>query len=134
MSKVFISYHQRDSKLAEELRAALEQVGVSVWMDKSDVKPGENWRTAVMDAVRSADLILALVGTTESASSSWMSYELGFADAVGKPALLLYSNRHRAEDLPSELSTLARERFDPRAVADSVKPILQRLEELPSAA
>ncbi len=60
---VFLSYSAADHKFAERLREELRRHGLSVWIDKEDLKPGSEWQQQIQDAIRSADDILVLVGS-----------------------------------------------------------------------
>lgn len=63
MSKnVFISYPDKDRKLAEKLMRALQAEGISTtWVDKEVIEPGTNWQQRLEAAIGSADAIVVLV-------------------------------------------------------------------------
>jgi hypothetical protein len=62
MSKhVFISYPEKDRKLAEKLMRALQAEGIStIWVDKV-IEPGTNWQQRLEAAIESAQAIVVLV-------------------------------------------------------------------------
>jgi hypothetical protein len=43
MSSVFISYVSENRAAAEAIRTVLVENGVSVWMDRTELLPGQNW-------------------------------------------------------------------------------------------
>src|SRR5215469_18955273 len=48
---VFISYAREDRHLVDQLQRKLEDVGVRVWRDTTDLWPGEDWRAKIRDAI-----------------------------------------------------------------------------------
>jgi hypothetical protein len=60
----FLSYShsQQDRHIARQIADALQARGVNLFMDERTLKPGENWRKAVSDAIRNAEVIIAMVG------------------------------------------------------------------------
>ena len=58
---VFISYPEKDRKLAEKLTKSLQAEGISTtWVDKV-IEPGTNWQQRLEAAIGSADAIIVLV-------------------------------------------------------------------------
>ena len=82
--RLFLSHSARDAALANRLEKSLEKLGFSTFNPMRDVRHGEDWRGAVQTAIRRADVLLLLIGSPDSASSSWMGYEAGMAEALGK--------------------------------------------------
>jgi TIR domain/Trypsin-like peptidase domain len=81
-ARVFISYAHKDERLKEELVAALaplEREGrISVWHD-AEIRPGAVWQSAILDELRSADLVLLLISVSFLASEFIYSIELRHA-------------------------------------------------------
>lgn len=59
--RVFISYLHADAEPASALRNLCKQRGLDVWLDKSDLQVGENWKTALEAAVSKSDIFLILL-------------------------------------------------------------------------
>jgi hypothetical protein len=53
----FISYVREDSHEVDRLQAALEAAGVSVWRDRSNLWPGEDWRVKIRRAITENALV-----------------------------------------------------------------------------
>src|SRR5436190_242245 len=60
--KVFISYSRRDStEFAEELLALLEVAGFAPFLDRRDVKPGEEWERRLGGLIEQSDTVVFVV-------------------------------------------------------------------------
>jgi len=81
MSHVFVSYSRQDTPFVEELRDRLVASGFEVWTD-SVVRPGNDWRQEIDDAIRSAFVMLVVV-TPASKTSEYVTYEWAFALGLG---------------------------------------------------
>ena len=78
VDRVFISYAQRDSGIAERLVDALQSVGLSVWLDRESLAPGTLITEEISQAIQSADAVLVLV-TENSLASAWVQREIELA-------------------------------------------------------
>jgi hypothetical protein len=43
MAKIFVSYSRKDSKSAQKLVGALEELGLDVWVDWEEIAPAVDW-------------------------------------------------------------------------------------------
>jgi hypothetical protein len=59
--KVFISYAKENQAKAEEYYDFFTSEGVSPWMDKKKLLPGQNWEVEISRAFKNADLIVLLL-------------------------------------------------------------------------
>jgi hypothetical protein len=60
--RLFISYGRRDANaLAAQLHADLEAHGFQVWRDVTHIRAGGDWQFQVQDALRDADIVIALL-------------------------------------------------------------------------
>ena len=123
MPKVFISHAHRDADLAAAIRQALKKLGVDVFAPAVDISPSSNWRTSVKSAMETADALVVVVGSPDAAASSWVTYEVGMAEASGKPILLLASQDFSLSDLPIELSDHTAISFDPAKPAQTARVV-----------
>lgn len=48
---VFISYAREDSDHADQLQRILEAVGVRVWRDIGELRPGQDWKAGISQAI-----------------------------------------------------------------------------------
>jgi CheY-like chemotaxis protein len=61
--RIFVSYRRRDSAFAAQaLRYALRPPGHDVFLDTGTIAPGDAFRDVIRDALRTSELVLALVG------------------------------------------------------------------------
>lgn len=77
------------------VRRALEAKGVSTFSPDELDLPGQNMTEAMRDALTRVDLVVALVDSTKE--SNLVFYELGLAQALGKPAVVLLARDASAE-------------------------------------
>ncbi len=58
---VFISYSSGSRQWAEKLDEALRESGISTWLDKENLAPGDDWQKEIRQAIESADNIIMLI-------------------------------------------------------------------------
>ncbi len=75
---IFISYSSKDQEIAETIYQALEARGYKCWIACRDVHPGENFQEAIVQALRSAQVML-LVFTSNANNSDEIKKELVLA-------------------------------------------------------
>ena len=106
MRRVFLSHSRRDADLAAGIARELRKYGIEPFDVFESIAAGEDWRQTVKSAIRRAEGFVLIVSTPEAVSTSWSSYELGMAEALGKRALLLLSHNYAAAQLPLDLAGL----------------------------
>jgi hypothetical protein len=80
MSHVFISYVRESSAIVDRLASDLETLGVTVWVDRQRIRPGQRWRSAIRDATRSGTLFVACFSPAYATRhKSYMNEELTLA-------------------------------------------------------
>lgn len=80
MSKVFISYVRDNSEAVERLAADLNKHGVQVWLDHSDLKPGEIWADTIRRKIIEVDYFIACFSKEyNSRQKTYMNQELVLA-------------------------------------------------------
>jgi nucleoside 2-deoxyribosyltransferase len=126
MPKVFLSHSRRDGNLVATIARELRKHGVEAYLDES-MTPGDDFRRSIKAAIRKSDGFVLVVTSPDVAASSWTSYELGMAEALGKPILLLLSQNHSAAQLPSDLAGLPIAAFDPERPESMGREIVDRL-------
>lgn len=145
MSRIFITYRREDtSSQAGRIYDWLEeQYGDGVFKDIESIDPGRPWRAAIEDAVRSADVVLALIGPRwleelreRDGSDDYVRYELETAlrqDRRVIPLLVNGAAMPPAGQLPEGLRGLGeRQAFD---VSDArfrsdVEELIRRLDRV----
>ena len=59
--RVFISYASQNSQFADQIYIHLKNSGVSCWMAPHDIPPAESWLKAIMQAIRTCDVVMLLL-------------------------------------------------------------------------
>ena len=60
--KVFLSYgHDQNAPLVDRICSDLEASRHEVWIDKSKIKAGQNWRRSIVDGLSDTDWVLAFL-------------------------------------------------------------------------
>jgi len=72
--KVFISYANDSKPLAEELTQAFSNEGITVWADFKDLRPGDQWRIKLEQAIKASNLFLFLISPNIQ-MSPWQELE-----------------------------------------------------------
>ena len=105
--RVYLSYAQTDAPRIPLLLRKLEAMGLigpnDIVVSDKDLGPGHaSLREGVRREIQSASKVV-IIWSQSSASSQWVNYELGLADAFGKVIIPVV---HRAElpNLPSQLN------------------------------
>lgn len=75
---VFISFASKDRSFASTICDALEHRGIGCWIATRDIGPGENFQTAVFQAIRSAK-VMVLVFSANSNNSDEVKKEIVLA-------------------------------------------------------
>lgn len=81
MGHVFISYARKDTRFVEGLRQKLKEANFEVWTD-SVVRPGNDWRQEIDEAIRNAFALLVII-TPNARTSEYVTYEWAFALGLG---------------------------------------------------
>jgi len=85
MRQAFISYVRENEGDITRLCNCLEAAGINVWLDKKDIKPGEFWPVAILEAIQSGTCFLACFSIeSEGKKLSHMREEIYMAIEAGK--------------------------------------------------
>ncbi len=78
---VFISYDRADAQRVDHLQMILEQAGIRVWRDTADIRPGQDRRLAIRDAITAGSLVFLACFSERSQekTSSDQNEEIGLA-------------------------------------------------------
>jgi hypothetical protein len=76
---VFISYAREDSPEAEKLYEILKEAGTKPWMDKKEIRPGQNWRLAISKAIKNTRYFLPLFSSKWVGKIGYVNKELKYA-------------------------------------------------------
>jgi hypothetical protein len=75
---VFISYSSKDKPIADAVCANIEAAGIRCWIAPRDIAPGEDWPTAITNAI-SKSRVMVLIFSSNSNASEDVGRELMLA-------------------------------------------------------
>src|SRR5262249_1252849 len=76
--KIFPICHRLDTSTVQALAAALEEKGVSVWIDRSGVEEGDAYDTQIEEAIAQTRVVI-VVWSQHSVRSHWVRAEAAYA-------------------------------------------------------
>ncbi|WP_225952728.1 toll/interleukin-1 receptor domain-containing protein [Mycobacterium sp. OAS707] len=123
---VFICHSSLDKAAADAVCAALEARGIRCWIAPRDIRPGQDWAAAIVDAIRGAQ-ILVLVFSGHANESPQVRREVERAANLGKGLLPL-----RIEDVKPQQS-LEYYLNEPHWLDAITKPFAAHLDKLADA-
>jgi hypothetical protein len=104
----------------------LKHLGFDAWNAK-EVRPGEDWGKAIQPAIKQSDALVMVALTPQTLSSSWMAYEAGIAEALGKRVMLLLPNKYPVTELPADFASTPIVEIDPQAPERAAHDVASRL-------
>ena len=72
--KIFISYSHQDSQIADNIVSALDSLGLSVWLDRREIKLGDSFLEKMNQGLGSANYVLVLFSNS-ALKSQWVTRE-----------------------------------------------------------
>lgn len=88
---VFISHSSKELWIAEQIAKEIELLGAKSWLDKKDLRGGDEIRRTVKRGIRSSQEAVILL-SAQSITSQWVIFEVGVAYAYGKRITLILNN------------------------------------------
>ncbi|MBN8634375.1 MAG: toll/interleukin-1 receptor domain-containing protein, partial [Anaerolineae bacterium] len=119
MSTVFMSYSHKDQEYALSVKQQLTAAGFDVWFDTSKLEAGYQWKTHILEAIRTCSAMV-VIATPNSAASHWVMREISYAVEFDKLIIPLLA----PQDKPPLI-------FGSRQCAYSVDEVIQGLQHLP---
>lgn len=86
--QVFISHAKEDQKVAEELHDYLTRNGYSPWLDKKDLKVGQNWDYEINKALKESTFVVLLLSSTSVQKRGYVQKEFNLAVEYSKNMLI----------------------------------------------
>ena len=100
---VFLSYGHGDATpFARWLKGMLESRGYKVWLDEAGIAAASNWQSAIGDAIKQCDALVAIIDA-KFCASKFCRQEVGMASSNGKPLVPVLLREFQYTDLPSDL-------------------------------
>jgi hypothetical protein len=100
---VFLSYSHKDNYYRERVQKALEQHGLSVWVDDRGIPPGVDWQEAIQDAIDSACCVVVIL-SPDAKNSRYINRELSYADDRGKRIFPILARGKPGSSVPFAVS------------------------------
>ena len=88
LPEIFISYSSKQTNLAHQLKKAIINTGLNVWIAPESISPGSNYQEEIPTAINGARLIMLLF-SEDAQRSKWVQKEVGSAIGAGKMLLPL---------------------------------------------
>ena len=76
---IFISYAREDANSAKRIYDDLTSLGVKAWIDQESLLPGQNWRVAIKQGIRSCRYFLAVLSENSVTKKGYVQKELAEA-------------------------------------------------------
>ena len=131
--KVFLSYAERDEKIARVIRTELEKGGFQVWDPVTKLAPGDNWALELGKALKDAQAMVVLLSPAALASNNVrreIEYALGEVRLKGRLVPVVI---RPVKEIPWILETLNVVRIDSDPERGS-RRLAQELKRIQAAA
>lgn len=99
---IFLSYCSTDLRFALQIATDLKNAGVKVWMDRLDIKPGDDWRKTLEEAVDKSVGMIPII-TPKYTQSKYCQRELARADRLNLPIVPLLLKSLGDSEWPMEI-------------------------------
>jgi hypothetical protein len=76
--KVFISHAHEDQSLVRRIAQGLQKNGLDVWLDETEIMPGENWAQRISEALEESQAMVVVI-TPNTLRSPWVHREIEYA-------------------------------------------------------
>jgi TIR domain len=83
-NSLFISYARADGPKVDPLVASLQRHGISIWIDKQGIPPGQAWAASIVKGLRSARFFMVFCSNASMRSQN-VENEVYLANQQRKP-------------------------------------------------
>jgi len=88
MGQIFVSYSRRDLEVVDCIVEKIESAGMSVWIDREDIKAGKTWRVQIVEAIATCDAFVLML-SPNSAVSDNVRKEIDLAQDSGRAVFIM---------------------------------------------
>ncbi len=99
---LFLSYRSNDADFALRLAADLKNAGVNLWMDRLDIRPGQDWLRTLQEAVDDSSAMISVL-SPEYVESRYCQREMARADRLERPIFPILLRPIDAKSWPFEI-------------------------------
>jgi len=99
MGQIFISYSRRDKETVDHIVEAMGNTGLDVWIDREDIKAGNQWRVQIVEAIDTCDAFVLMLSPNSAASDN-VRREI---DLAQDPKLKIFAIMLEPVKLPAEI-------------------------------
>ncbi|HYH85638.1 MAG TPA: toll/interleukin-1 receptor domain-containing protein [Pyrinomonadaceae bacterium] len=125
LQQIFISHAASDREWAREFAAAIHDLGVNVWFDEFNIRPGDHVTDLLEKGLRESDVVVLPI-TRESLGNSNFFFELGAAIAMNKKIIPIVAEDIDYSQLPLSLSRVSvLKRRSPKETAEELAKALK---------
>ena len=129
MGKIFVSYSRRDLEMVDQIVEAMEQGGLSIWIDREEIKAGKLWRTQIVEAIDTCDAFVLML-SPNSATSDNVRKEIDLAQDSGRGIFILrLSEVKLPADMRYQLAGLQQIDLQMLGFDEAVKQLIETLKE-----
>ena len=104
--RVFISYAYEDTQGARRLYEDLKNAGLDPWLETKSLLPGQNWESAVQEAIRKSRYFIPLFSSMSVEKRGFIlkefKYALGILDSIPEPKIFIIPVRLDDCEIPYE--------------------------------
>jgi len=105
MTDLFISYSTVDAEIRKKVIKSLSKHLITTWMDKKDIKKGEDFARSIDRGIEQADNLLFFI-SFESIESEWCLKELDYAVSLNKRVIPLLIEEVPPAQFPEKIRNL----------------------------
>jgi hypothetical protein len=88
MGHIFISYSRRDAGTVNGIVTRLEHSGLSVWIDREQIKAGKTWRAQIVQAIDTCDAFVLMLSSHSTISEN-VRKEIDLAEDANRTVFIL---------------------------------------------
>lgn len=99
---IFFSYRSTEAEFALRLAADLKNAGINLWMDRLDLRPGDDWPSAIEKALNECAAMISVL-SPDYIKSRYCKRELTRADRIGRPIFPVLLRPIPVSDWPLEI-------------------------------
>ncbi len=83
MGLTFISYSRRDTEIVDRIADSVQSAGLEIWLDRHDIRPGNQWRVQIVQAIDTCDVFVLMLSPNSAASDN-VRKEIDLAQDSGR--------------------------------------------------